>query len=170
MGRLQLGMGFVRAVIGGVDVSTKNIALVVLSPKTGDVVRLDEFPIPDLKALGNNKAERCRVIASTGFVSALKGVSAVYVEQPMGRQVKGVAEVERVVGAVIASVPKKTAVSLIAPSEWKRIVGCKGNAGKEDIRKLAEYIYPIVGGSSQDLVDAAMIARSCFIEGRSTNG
>lgn len=165
MGRVFLGLGSVRTVIGGVDVSTKSIALVVLSSKTGEVSRFDEFPIPDLKALGNNKAERCRVIAETGFVSALRRVSVLYVEQPMGRQVKGVAEVERVVGSVLACVPRKTAISLITPAEWKKIVGMKGNAQKDEIRKFADHLYPVLIESSQDIHDAAMIARACFIEG-----
>lgn len=165
MGRLFLGLGFLRSVIGGIDVSTKSIALVVLSSKTGDISRFDEFPIPDLKKLDNNKAERCRVIAETGFPSALRRVSVVYVEQPMGRQVKGVAEVERVVGSVIAAVPRKTSVSLITPAEWKKAVGLKGNAQKDEIRAFADSLYPVLLESSQDLHDAALIARSCFVEG-----
>jgi Holliday junction resolvasome RuvABC endonuclease subunit len=152
-------------VIAGIDVSTKSIALVVLSSKTGDISRFDEFLIPDLRKLGGNKAERCRVIAETGFPAALKRVTVVYVEQPMGRQVKGVAEVERVVGSVIASVPKKTSVSLITPAEWKKAVGLKGNAQKDDIRAFADELYPVLSESSQDLHDAALIARSCFVEG-----
>lgn len=158
-------MGLVWPVIAGVDVSTKSIAVVVLSSKTGDVHRFDEFPIPDIRKLGNNKAERCRVIANTGFASALRRVSALYVEQPMGRQVKGVAEVERVVGSVIASVPKRVSVSLITPAEWKKIVGLKGNAQKDEIASYARQLYPVLDGSSQDIFDASMIARACYVEG-----
>lgn len=84
----------------------------------------------------------------------------------MGRQVKGVAEVERVVGSVIASVPKKIAVSLIGPAEWKKIVGLKGNAQKEEIAVHAIDLYAVLSESSQDILDAAMIARSCFLEGK----
>jgi Holliday junction resolvasome RuvABC endonuclease subunit len=83
----------------------------------------------------------------------------------MGAQVKGVAEVERVVGAVIAAIPRKTSVSLISPSEWKKIVGLKGNAQKETIREFADSLYPALENSSQDLHDASLIARACYVEG-----
>ena len=151
--------------IAGLDISTKLIAVVIISPKSGEIVRFDEYPIPSLSKLGNNKAERCRAVADTGFQSNMRGVISAYVEQPMGAQVKGVAEVERVVGAVIAAIPRKTSVSLISPSEWKKIVGLKGNAQKETIRELADSLYPALENSSQDLHDASLIARACYVEG-----
>lgn len=153
--------------ISGIDVSTSSIAVVSLNTRTGALEKFDEYHIPDLKSLSYNKAERCRIIADTGFASGIRKSSAVYVEQPMGRQIKGVAEVERVVGSVIANVPRKVSVSLISPPEWKRIVGLGGNAGKDQIREMATAIYPVLIDSSQDLCDAAMIARACYIEGGS---
>lgn len=151
--------------IVGLDISTRLIAMVTISSKDGSIVRFDEYQIPDLRRLDNNKAERCRAVADTGFQKDMRGVVAAYIEQPMGRQVKGVAEVERVVGAVIAAIPRKTSISLIAPSEWKKIVGLKGNAQKDAIREFADDIYPVLQDSSQDLHDASLIARACYIEG-----
>jgi Holliday junction resolvasome RuvABC endonuclease subunit len=87
----------------------------------------------------------------------------------MGRQVKGVAEVERVVGSVIATVPRRVSVSLISPAEWKKIVGMKGNAQKDAIASYAVGLYPVLDGSSQDIYDASMIARACFIEGSNSD-
>ncbi len=162
-----MGVESFRSMIVGLDISTRLIAMVTISSKDGSIVRFDEYAIPDLKRLDRNKAERCRAVADTGFQTQMSGVVAAYVEQPMGRQVKGVAEVERVVGAVIAAIPKETCISLISPSEWKKIVGLKGNAQKDDIREFADAIYPVLQNSSQDLHDAAMIARACYMEGMS---
>lgn len=156
----------VRAVIAGLDISTRMIALVVLNAQDATIARRDEFPIPEISKLANkSKAERCRVVATTGLAEALSGVTTVYVEQPMGRQIKGIAEVERVVGAVIANIPDPCAVSLITPGEWKKSAGLNGNANKEAIALRAVGLYPSLDGSSQDILDAAMIARACWEEG-----
>jgi Holliday junction resolvasome RuvABC endonuclease subunit len=149
----------VRFLAAGIDVSTKAVSIVVLDVD-GQVVVAAEFAIPKQK----NKAERCRVVIDTGYSFALVGVSVVYIEQPMGTSIKGVAEVERVVGAVISGIPPRTPVSLLNPGEWKKRNHINGNATKEVIAELVHELYPELAEKSQDIKDAALIARAAVTD------
>lgn len=143
----------------GIDVSTTLVAVVVLD-FDGTLVQAREYKIPKQA----NKAERCRVVADTGFATALRRCGTVYVEQPMGTSIKGVAEVERIVGAVLAAVPNGSAVNLISPGAWKKLNRLNGNAGKPAIMALAKELYPGLEGYSQDICDASLIARAAVVE------
>lgn len=155
--------------ISGVDASTKAISMVILRGDTGALVSSCEYWLDKKQT---NKAERCRNIWTMPYAVELEMmmVSTVWIEQPMGKFIKGVAEVERIVGSVIAATPKDMGVSLIGPSEWKNLVGLPGNAQKPEIAIHAELIYPDLVGTSQDIHDAAMIARACWISSGRSNG
>lgn len=153
-----------RQLIAGVDVSTKSIAIVVLAKSDGSFIRCDEFPIPTKAKLNGNKAERCRSIDSTAIRGFLRGVQAVYVEQPMGRFIQAVAEVERVIGAFIAvGIPQRSSVHLIDPLAWRTLNELRRHASKEEITALADICFPVLTGASQDLHDAALIARAGIV-------
>jgi hypothetical protein len=155
--------------IAGVDVSTKAISMVIIRGDTGALLSSCEYWLDKKQP---NKAERCRNIWTMPYAVELEMmiVSTVWVEQPMGAFVKGVAEVERIVGSVIAATPKQIGVSLVGPSEWKKLSGLPGNAKKDVIFGQAEATYPDLAGTSQDIHDAAMIARACWISSRSSDG
>lgn len=153
-------------VIAGVDVSTLSIAVVVLNTRDGALVKFDEFFFPKKDKLPNkNPAERCRHIILDAYTAFMNGVSVMQVEQPMGSSIKSVAEVERVVGAVIRSTPYKTHVNPpIGPSEWKKLAGLAGNAKKPEIAVAAVRRFPLLADESQDIHDAALIAYALYAE------
>ncbi len=150
--------------IAGIDVSTKAIAVVVLSASDGSLLRWEQFDYPKLNDLPErNVTHRCRWITLDDYASFMRGVHVAQIEQPMGAHAKSVAEVERVVGAVIRSTPSKTDVAvLLGPSEWKKAAGLPGNASKVQIAAYALQLYPLLQGESQDILDASLIGRAYY--------
>lgn len=159
-----------RCYIAGIDVSTKAISIVVLDLRNGALIRADELPVPTLKQLNKNKAERPRSFDKDVFMAVLRDVHVVYVEQPMGRFIHAIAEVERMVGAVLAAVPPKIAVNLIDPQLWREFNGLARVAPKDKVAEAAVFWYPVLEGESQDLKDAACIARAGIADYREFSG
>jgi hypothetical protein len=162
------GRGMTPALVAGVDVSTVLVAVVILDASRDGfpLVHVGEHPLAKLPKEGANKATRCRDvslrIAALGIQA--RGCRTVYVEQPMGRHVGSVAEVERVVGAFLARLSRGIYAELRGPSAWKADAGLPGNAAKPAIRAEAERHYPILRNRSQDACDAALIARAGCIQ------
>lgn len=156
------------ALITGVDVSTKLVAVVIVDAAADDfpLVHRGEYPLAKLPKESPNKATRCRdsALDEAAYLIEWSGCTSVYVEQPFGASIKGVAEVERVVGAFLRALPRGISSCLLGPSEWKRIAGIGGNANKERIREEAERHYPTLRGRVQDICDAAIIARAGALE------
>lgn len=152
--------------IAGVDISTKLIAAVILRPADGTLAGITTHPLAKVDTKTQDASARCRDVALGEAAGVLwaAGVTAAYIEQPMGRHVRSIAEVERVIGAFIASLHPSISVSLIGPPEWKAKAGMPGNAGKPLIADFARLHYPVLDGAPQDVCDAACIARAAFNE------
>ena len=57
----------------------------------------------------------------------------VWIERPMGMQIKSVSDLCRVMGAVIAALPLETSIEEVTAPEWKKLCGLPGNAGKVEV-------------------------------------
>lgn len=147
----------------GLDVSTKAISVVLLR-EDGGLAGSCEFPLPDLKKLDGNQALRVRMVLRTGLRVYLSGSSRVYIEQPMGRFVGSIAKVERIVGACITCVPATAEAHIIDPQDWRRVNGLASKASKADVEAFIDYHYPELKGKSEDIHDAAAVARAAFID------
>ncbi|MBA2708042.1 MAG: hypothetical protein H0U59_09585 [Gemmatimonadaceae bacterium] len=143
--------------VAGIDLSTFAVDVVKV-PLDAGAPEWSHYPLTGVDAW-----ERTRSVAQ-----ALPGPSSAYwddvcaigVEEPRG---KSAGVIYRVQGAVLARLPVATLVHPLVPSEWRRIVGLKGNASKEDVRvhALAEIREFAVGNwraASYDATDAFCIA------------
>jgi hypothetical protein len=160
------------SLVAGIDYSTHAI----------DVVTIDEDTLkPEWHRLdlrGQDAFERSRDARVALMPSMLPfdwdDVVAVGIEQPRGNH--GVTYLFRVQGAILASIPSATLVQPWNPSEWRKAVGLKGNASKQDVRDFASaelrrelrdsegswgkpYEDTMVGWP-QDAMDAWCIARA----------
>lgn len=152
------------ALIAGVDVSSRVLAIALLSAHTGALHETLELKI------GGKKGSEPRMAQSSAFRFASEAISwahTAYIENPMGGQPLGVALCNRALGALIHSLGDEcpdTKIVLYGPTVWKAKAGLKGNAGKPEIKRHAVALYPeLVGPTfSQDICDAACIARAGF--------
>lgn len=135
----------------GIDVSTYHL----------DFVFIDD-EIPPIwarhKLEGSDAWERCR---SVTFPSHwLEDTYAIGMEVAHG---PSSGAINRVVGAVLSRLPTSTLVKPWTASEWKKAVGLRGNASKQDIRwfthKLAnDLLWLAESRVPQDACDAYCIA------------
>ena len=153
----------------GIDLSTKAISVVLLG-EDGDLTGFCEFPLPALAKLSGNQALRVRAVQRSGLKMYLSGSKVVYIEQPMGRFIGAVSKLERLVGACITCVPASAHPSIIEPQTWRRTVGLAAKAPKADVEAFADYHYPALKGSSEDLHDASMVARAAWVESSRSAG
>jgi Holliday junction resolvasome RuvABC endonuclease subunit len=141
-------------VIAGVDVATRNVAIVRLSEDGG--ARWDQLSTdPKVPAL-----EAVRLLHRAALTYPWPAV--VWIERPMGRHVRSVSDLSRVVGAVVAALPDRVSVSEVSPPEWKVGIGLKGNASKRDVWRWASVL---IGSDppDQDAADALAIAWACWL-------
>ena len=68
------------------------------------------------------------------FGDVISGDDVVWIERPMGVNIKSVADLSRVMGAVIAALPLSTSIEEVSAPEWKRMIGLSGHAGKLEVR------------------------------------
>jgi len=139
--------------IAGVDISTKGIAVVTIA-STGALFSAYWFGIEDTRLV----AERCRDWSIGDAARSCAMSDNVYVEQPMGRNIKSVAAVERIVGAFLAQVTHDIPVNIIGVTAWKALAGMSGHANKAAITAHVVAAYPQLAGKRQDIHDAAGIA------------
>lgn len=159
----------------GVDIGSRSIAAIWLDSETEQVLRVREQLIDT--GLGNIHQKRSlRYFAAYGFGRFVRKVDTdvVLVEQPMGRY-RTISEQDRVTGAFIAGIagerdPGGLHVELAGPSLWKKEIGLKGNAPKEEVRSWVELRYPGASGWSQDLCDAFAIAHAAMALGLTAYG
>lgn len=69
------------------------------------------------------------------FGDVISGHDVVWIERPMGVHIRSVADLSRVMGAVVAALPLDTSLEEITAPEWKRLIGLPGNAGKAEVRQ-----------------------------------
>lgn len=150
------------ALIAGVDVSSRVLAIVLLDANTGALRETLELKI------GGKKGSEPGMAQSSAFrlaAETLSWASVAYAENPMGAQPLAIALCNRALGALIHAMGDQcpeTRIVILEPAKWKKDSGLKGNAPKSVIadRALAHYPQLAGPGFSQDICDAAMIARA----------
>ncbi len=117
--------------VAGIDLSTFAVDVVKV-PLDAGAPEWTRYPLN-----GADAWERTRSVAQ-----ALPGPSSAYwddvcaigVEEPRG---KSAGVIYRVQGAVLARLPVATLVHPLVPSEWRKLVGLKGNSGKDEVAFFA---------------------------------
>lgn len=137
--------------IAGIDLSTHAVDVVLVNERDPEWWRFN--------LRGNDAFDRARY----GPEPALQGwlnwseIEAVGIEDPRGY---GAGSIYRVQGAVLACVPLPLLVQPWVPSQWRKAVGLKGNATKEDVRAFVENLVPVATSWPQDACDAFCIAEA----------
>jgi hypothetical protein len=149
------------SLVAGIDYSTHAI----------DVVLIDEDTLkPEwgrLELSGSDAFDRTRSLCGgRGTCPEWKhtwdDVLAVGIEEPRGHNP---GPLFRIQGAVLMRIPSATLVQPWIPSEWRKAVGLKGNASKQDVNEWAfaqtshEWYEPTASWP-QDACDAYCIARA----------
>lgn len=165
--------------IGGVDVSTKRIAIVRLDLADGS---LYDYTVLDIeKRADKNLSELARRPAVSYYARKASECRVVYFENPFGFDKGAVAKLNRVLGACQHATPRAVSVCELSPSAWKVGAGLAGNAKKDAIAfsasnhyaGLAHCLAPALedfnrktsrGVWEQDVLDAACIARAGYLE------
>lgn len=149
--------------IVGVDVNLRRVTACYLGLPDSPIV-FRSWLIPD-----KTPSLECPRLIYTEIkkVPLLHGPS-IWIERPMGAHVRSVADLSRVMGAVICAIPAYVAVSEITPSEWKKACGLPGNAGKLDVQLWANVIAAWDSGSKAPVrslneheADALGVAWAC---------
>lgn len=120
--------------VAGIDYSTHAIDLVLVDL---DGARPPWWHRFDLH--GTDAWERTRQIrqAMPGPSSQLwDEVLAYGIEDPKGHRTQ---YLYRVQGAILACLPPSALVHPLQPSEWRRAVGLKGNASKDEVAHISEW-------------------------------
>lgn len=156
--------------IAGVDISTVRICAVgIADTRLGlrlQFVVNEALRKIELEAECESTRLRDPAVLRSAQDMFAHGVTAAYIEQPMGRFVRSVAKVERQVGAFIAHLHPEISTSLIGVTAWKAAAGMPGNAGKPVIRAFVLDLFPELDGAPQDVFDAAGIALAGVNESR----
>jgi hypothetical protein len=144
------------SLVAGIDYSTHMI----------DVVLIDEDTLkPEwhrYELEGTDAFNRARDVHDAMFGGAWiwENCIAVGIEDPRGYNAGAL---YRIQGAALACIPRDILVQPWIPSEWRKAVGLKGNASKDNV---AEYVLDTVDDLSplydwpQDAFDALCIARA----------
>lgn len=164
--------------LGGVDVSTKRLAIVRLDLASG---ALYDYTVLEIKKDAND-AELARTPAVAYYARKASECRIVYFENPMGGNVKAVARLNRILGACQKATPRRLPIHEHGPGAWKKLAGMAGNAKKDAIARHAVEHYPGLehclepaladyakgksarGVWEQDVLDAACIARAGYLE------
>lgn len=139
--------------IAGVDFSSRFVDIVKLD-ETTDAATWHRFPLEGSDAF--DRARSVGLAVPGRAMSFWDDILAVGIEDPRGY---GAGSLYRVQGAVLSCVPAGTLVQPWIPSAWRKAVGLKGNASKEDVWYHAHGYRK--GGSMnwpQDACDAYCIA------------
>lgn len=145
----------------GIDLSTHNVDLVKLD---GETDRAEWVRVP---LVGENAIDRARSYRrshqDTFYPRGMRtswwdDVILCALEDPAGRG--DTRKIARVQGVVIATIPSRVQVWTMAPSEWRRHCGLKGNASKDAVAEWATMTYADGVGDfwPQDALDAYAIA------------
>lgn len=147
----------------GIDISSKSIDVVLLRVHGEPLlwsVKIDDKDDPGTErsfraALRAASAMRGRVIYQ--FMSM---ADAAFVERPYSQGYRATASLMRMQGVVLASLPTAIEKQEITPQAWKRLVGLKTNATKDDVLVWAHDQFDpwLPADWSQDAIDALAIA------------
>lgn len=108
----------------GCDFASAAIDLVYLD-ETEDRARWHRIPLEP----GWQSARKMRHVYAWG--SELADVYLAAIEQPLSMQRNSIAALNRVQGAILASLPLELDVWLLAPREWKAGIGLKQNVSTQ---------------------------------------
>jgi hypothetical protein len=141
--------------VAGIDFSSHAIDVVTLDEDT-DRAEWHRFPLA-----GSDAFDRARAVRAAMPVGSFwDDVLACGIEDPRGY---GAGSLYRVQGAVLGCLPARLLVQPLIPSSWRKTVGLKGNASKQDIDAFALAKMAAVEGMvkfswPQDAMDAYCIA------------
>jgi Holliday junction resolvasome RuvABC endonuclease subunit len=152
-------------VIAGIDFSTHAVDVILLDEDTGRPRwhrrRLDTGPGDAF-----NAALRVRDAMPVRGAWRDSGVTLIAIERPWSRQLRSIAVLMRIQGAILATLPPQLPILELHPQTWKRETVGKSNASKAAVAAWAraELILrcgsTTVDGWPQDAFDAYAIARA----------
>ena len=149
------------SVVVGIDLSSHAIDLVRLDETTN---RAEWVRLP---LEGATSFERCRSVAAamatlgTGFYD---DAYLAAIERPKTRFMPSAAALFPVFGAVLVSLPAALPVWDVSPGDWRKGLGLKGNATKEECQLAVIELWDNVSevaycdGETQDTFDAWAVA------------
>jgi Holliday junction resolvasome RuvABC endonuclease subunit len=145
----------------GIDLSSFNVDLVTLD-EDSDAAGWTRV------ALGTDKdsaLDRLRRVAEAmPPASFYEDIYLAAVESPYGTRLeRGTqAKLNRVFGAVCACLPARVHLWEVMPGDWRKALGLKGNASKEECAEAVRALWLAVPGSAgdvpQDALDAYAVA------------
>jgi len=98
------------------------------------------------------------------------GIDVVWIERPMGKHIRSIADLSRTLGVILSGIPPSIPVSEITPGEWKKTIGLRGHATKQDVGRWArDHARAGFAGNLADgdldehEADAFAIATACRI-------
>lgn len=122
----------------GIDLSTKHVDLVLLdeeSPRAS----WQRISFDGASAFDRLRQVRERMPGRAWFDE--HGVYLIAVEAPFGVS-RGIYPLERVFGAVVASLPAELLVYEVSPAEWRLAIGLPGNAKKAHCADQVRRMWP----------------------------
>jgi hypothetical protein len=142
------------SLVAGIDYSTHAIDVVTIDE---DTLKPEWMRFP-LGTIGRAFDRTRFVYASCPSGRFWDDTIAVGIEEPRGQ---GAGNLYRVQGAILQCIPPTTLVQPWVPSEWRKAVGLKGNASKDDVRDHANRLsFNATYDWPQDGADAYCIARA----------
>ena len=145
-------------IIAGIDFNTRAI----------DVVNIDKSKAKwwhfDLPMVGDafERTREVAVVLPARRSVFWADVAAVGIEEPHGPGAGATAKLKGVQGAILACLPEHAVVEPLVPARWRSLVGLKGNASKDDVRRHVSARLgvhdPIL--TSQDACDAYCMAEA----------
>lgn len=138
----------------GIDVSSRAIDCVLIDV---DGVKDSLWHRYDLR--GIDAWERTRDVPRFGDWT--QDVLAFGIENPQARGLKYLGSLmvtQRIVGAVLARLPRSSLVQPWQPAEWRKAVGLPGNCKKEVVRTWVRERLAAADGWPQDAADAYCLA------------
>lgn len=136
--------------IAGIDFSTRAVDVVLLD-EDSDAAEWHRFDL-----FGNGAFDRTRSVRGSMPGSAFwDEVVAVGIEEPCGH---GAGRLMRIQGAILACIPTNKLVAPLMPSQWRKTVGLKGNASKDEVFACASARFNPRVPWPQDAADAYCIA------------
>lgn len=122
--------------VAGVDLSTRAIDIVKVPLDTVRAPEWHRFPLAGSDAFDRARSVRDALPGRTSVI--WDDVLALGIEDPRGH---GAGHIYRVQGAILSCLPAHLLVHPLIPSQWRKLVGLKGNASKEDAFTLAiQYV------------------------------
>ncbi len=148
----------------GIDVDTRSLHLCLLNddtnegrylrvPLVADKPPKEPFRCDDVRGLREVLNETIFEVAPYWGFDGWDSIRLVAVENPHLRQVANVHKYGLVIGALLAAIPGRVPVRLLAPSEWHKAFLEKGNArkGEPPIKQQAWVRAAELGFHSDDM-------------------